>query len=91
MVRATHVNILDLVDTPNTGEPVMVFSSLEALKAYTISKGKFFPLENAYAGGVLRYLLREILNTYEGGKRNGKRRRRGRGGGRGRTSGRGNA
>lgn len=61
-VKATHVNIVDLVDTKATGEPVTVFVSEVDLSEYTITTGKFFPRENAYAGGLLRYLLRRILN-----------------------------
>ena len=37
------------------------FSSLEELRAYTIETKKIFPREDAYAGGLLAYLLREIL------------------------------
>ncbi|KAG1835362.1 hypothetical protein DFJ58DRAFT_670416, partial [Suillus subalutaceus] len=61
-VKATHVNIVDLVDTETTGEPVTVFVSEVDLSKYTISMGKFFPRDNAYAGGLLRYLLRRIIN-----------------------------
>ncbi|KAG1882486.1 hypothetical protein F4604DRAFT_1879511 [Suillus subluteus] len=50
-VKATHVNIVDLV-----------FVSEVDLSEYTISTGKFFPRDNAYAGGLLRYLLRRIIN-----------------------------
>lgn len=61
-VKATHVNIVDLVDTQTTGEPVTAFVSEVDLSKYTISTGKFFPKDNAYAGGLLRYLLRRIIN-----------------------------
>ncbi|KAG2338291.1 hypothetical protein BDR05DRAFT_969366 [Suillus weaverae] len=60
-VKATHVNIVDLVDTKVTGEPVTVVSEVDQSE-YTISTGKFFPRDNAYAGGLLRYLLRRIIN-----------------------------
>jgi hypothetical protein len=53
------VNIVDLVDT--SGQKVELFSSLDELREYTIDSGKFFPKESAYAGGVLKFLLREIL------------------------------
>lgn len=79
-VKRTHVNIVDLVDTDNTGEEVEIFRSLEKLREYTIDSGKYFPKENAYAGGVLKFLLREILNPWEG--RGRKFRGRGRRGGR---------
>jgi len=62
VVRSTHVNLIDLVDLRRTGQTVQVFDSEEALSIYTIGEGKFFPKENAYAGGLLRFLLRKILN-----------------------------
>ncbi|KAG1734508.1 hypothetical protein EDB19DRAFT_1639041 [Suillus lakei] len=61
-VKATHVNIVDLVDTKVTGKPVTLFDSEVDLSKYTITTGKFFPKDNACAGGLLRYLLRRILN-----------------------------
>ena len=57
-----HVNIVDLVDTPATQVPVIHFPSEAALSTYTIKSAKYFPKENAYAGGLLRYLLRNIEN-----------------------------
>jgi hypothetical protein len=69
---ATHVNIVDLVDRRNTGQPVRVFQSEEALSAYTKQTGKFFPKENAYAGGLLRFLLRRINNPPSSRRRDGK-------------------
>jgi len=62
VVKKTHVNIVDLLDTPNTGQCVRVFNSVQDLSVYTKDSGKYFPKENAYAGGVLKFLLREILN-----------------------------
>lgn len=60
-IKETHVNLVDLVDRGRTGKRVRLFSSLEELRAYTISTRKFFPKEDAYAGGVLKFLLREIF------------------------------
>ncbi|KAH7207883.1 uncharacterized protein BKA55DRAFT_586389 [Fusarium redolens] len=60
-VRQTHVNLVDLVETQNTGLPVKVFETLKQLQDYTIPNGKFFPKKSAYQGGLLRFLLREIL------------------------------
>lgn len=57
---AVFVNICDLVDSPNTGEPVENFPSEVLLADYSKRTGKIFPKENAYAGGLLRYLLRHI-------------------------------
>ena len=48
-----------MVDTSRDG--VELFASLDELREYTIESGKFFPKESAYAGGVLQFLLREIL------------------------------
>lgn len=63
-IKETHVNLVDLVERGRTGIPVRLFSSLEELRAYTIKTGKFFPKEDAYAGGVLKFLLREILAAF---------------------------
>ena len=65
-VRQTHVNLVDLVDTPRTGAAVKVFPNLKKLQDYTIENEKYFPKEDAYAGGLLRFLLREILHSYAG-------------------------
>ena len=73
MVKQTHVNIVDLVDDSGDSD-VKIFKSLEDLRSYTIATQKYFPKENAYAGGVLKFLLREILNPWEG--RGGKSRGR---------------
>jgi len=56
----THVNLVDLV----TNDPgrARVFESEKQLSAYTRLNERFFPKENAYAGELLRYLLRHILN-----------------------------
>ncbi|KAJ8516570.1 hypothetical protein ONZ45_g6120 [Pleurotus djamor] len=63
-VLATHVNLVDLVDNGF----VHIFPSLTALQEYT-RKGKYFPLHQAYAGGLLRCLLREIDSKYKGDRR----------------------
>jgi hypothetical protein len=67
-VRQTHVNLVDLVDTPRTGAAVRVFPNLKELQNYTIQTEKYFPKEDAYAGGLLRFLLREIVHSYAGGQ-----------------------
>ncbi|KAG2102837.1 uncharacterized protein F5147DRAFT_706977 [Suillus discolor] len=61
-VKATHVNIVDLIDTKVTGKPVTIFVSEAKLSEYTKATRKFFPRDNAHAGGLLRYLLRRIMN-----------------------------
>ncbi|KAN0082973.1 hypothetical protein V8E55_008768 [Tylopilus felleus] len=82
-VYHTFVNLVDLVDTKTSGVKVKVFDSEVELSRYTKSKrGKFFPRDNAYAGGLLRYLLRHINHPrdgYDSSRRRrggGKRRRR---------------
>ncbi|KAG1818164.1 uncharacterized protein BJ212DRAFT_1349224 [Suillus subaureus] len=73
----THVNLVDLVDSARTGMPVKLFASLGELTAYTLRKPKkFFPKENAYQGGLLKELLREIINPYFGKRRNGSAKRK---------------
>ncbi|KAG1774605.1 hypothetical protein EV702DRAFT_1123210 [Suillus placidus] len=73
----THVNLVDLVDSARTGTPVKLFASLGELTAYTLRRPKkFFPKENAYQGGLLKELLREIINPYFGKRRNGSAKRK---------------
>lgn len=62
----THVNLSDLLDTTRQGTRVHVFASVEELRVYTKKTGRIFPKEEAYAGGLLKYLLREILGAYHG-------------------------
>jgi hypothetical protein len=57
-IKTIHVKLVAMVDTSR--DEVELFASLE-LREYTIESGKFFPKESAYAGGVLMFLLREIL------------------------------
>jgi hypothetical protein len=65
-VYYSFINLVDLVDTPNTGVGVRVFESERDLSEYTISTGKFFPRDHALAGGLLRYLLRQIYHPRDG-------------------------
>ncbi len=74
MFEGKFVNLVDLVDTGNTGQCATQFDTLEKLKEYTITTGKFFPKESAYAGGMLKFLLREIFNEHVGGTSRRKRR-----------------
>ena len=74
MFKGKFVNLVDLVDAGKSSEPVTQFENLEDLKDYTIMNGKFFPKKSAYAGGMLKFLLREILNEHVGGSRRRKRR-----------------
>ncbi|KAL5639378.1 hypothetical protein ACGC1H_006775 [Rhizoctonia solani] len=60
--RAFHTNLCDMIEDHARGRPIRRFDSKEELKEYTIKTGKFFPLEHAEAGGLLRFLLRHILS-----------------------------
>lgn len=59
-MEAVFVNICDLVDAPHSSEPLLLFDSEYDLAEYSKSEGKIYPKENAYAGGLLRHLLRRI-------------------------------
>lgn len=72
------MNLSDLLDGGRSGAEVEIFDTQEELAAYTISEGRFFPRDEAYAGGVLRYLLREIVGTYQGQRGEASKRNRGR-------------
>jgi hypothetical protein len=48
------------------GEQVEIFPNEEQLRHYTIEERRYFPKEEAYEGGILKYLLREIHNKYHG-------------------------
>lgn len=67
----THVNLSDLLDSTRQGTRPHVFGSEEELRVYTKSTGRVFPREEAYAGGLLKYLLREIFGTYHGNRGKG--------------------
>ncbi|KAF8527563.1 hypothetical protein BU17DRAFT_39287 [Hysterangium stoloniferum] len=58
-VKGVFVNIVDLVDATISRKPINRFPSERALSEYTLN-GRIFPLDRAKAGGVLRYLLRQI-------------------------------
>ncbi|KAG9127400.1 hypothetical protein FRC07_014210 [Ceratobasidium sp. 392] len=60
VVQKTHVNLVDLIDTPNTQKPVVQFESIEALRKYSKKTKKIFPRNEAKAGGILKHLLRPI-------------------------------
>lgn len=70
---SNHINLVDLVDHP-TGD-IRVYDSLERLREYTRTTGKYFPKENEYAQGLLKYLLREIHLKYAGHRKVSDRRR----------------
>lgn len=76
LVKSTHVNLSDLLDSSRSGGPVHIFDTQAELAAYTLREGRIFSKEEAYAGGVLKYLLREITGTYKGRKTSGRRKPR---------------
>ena len=61
LVTDVHVNLVDLVDAGGT-QIVTMFPSEKALSMYTLKTRKIFPRRNVHAGGLLRVLLRRILN-----------------------------
>jgi len=65
----THVNLCDMLDAERSGRQVEVFATEEELVKYTREKHRYFPKEDAYAGGLLKNLLREIDNKYLGMRR----------------------
>ncbi|KAK0192348.1 hypothetical protein F5146DRAFT_927646 [Armillaria mellea] len=62
VIRRVHVNICDLVDYPATTIPPPVFFTESALARYSLESDKIFPKENAYSGGLLKFLLRHIFH-----------------------------
>lgn len=68
----THVNLCDLLDTTRQCSKVQVFASEEDLRKYTLETGLVFPRVEAYAGGLLKYLLREITGKYHGNRKAGR-------------------
>lgn len=73
----THVNLCDLLDTARQRSKVLqVFAFEKELRDYTLKTGRIFPREKAYEGGLLKYLLREIIGTYHGNRMTGEGRKR---------------
>ena len=62
MIADIHVNIVDLLENVRIGEEVHKFKSVEALSKYTKATSRYFPQDDAEAGGILRVLLRFIMN-----------------------------
>ena len=61
-VKNMHVNLVDVVEAGGNASTVKRFGSVAGLNEYTLNTGKVFPKGWAEAGGMLRYLLREIEN-----------------------------
>ncbi|KAH7170308.1 hypothetical protein EDB81DRAFT_160457 [Dactylonectria macrodidyma] len=64
-VQRTHVNLVDLVESPQTGKKAKLFPTVEALREYTLEERKVFPREEAHAGGLLKMLLRQIFYNHK--------------------------
>ena len=62
LVRSTHVNLVDFIDTRITGKPIEIFETVKELRNYTRKNKKYYPKESAKESGVLKYLLRKILS-----------------------------
>ncbi|KAJ3491589.1 hypothetical protein NLI96_g586 [Meripilus lineatus] len=62
LVSNLHINIVDLIEHGRLLERVRVFPTVVELSEYTRSTGRIFPRDHELAGGVLRYLLRHIVD-----------------------------
>ena len=62
-MKSKHVNLVDLVDARDRNVKARLFPNLRALRRYTIWTEKYFPKEDAKAGGLLKYLLREMFTV----------------------------
>ncbi|CUA74722.1 hypothetical protein RSOLAG22IIIB_11436 [Rhizoctonia solani] len=62
IVRSRFINIVDLVDTHITENPVLQFRSEAELSSYTKTTGKYFPNDSKHAGSLLKFLLRFIAS-----------------------------
>ncbi|CAE6472444.1 unnamed protein product [Rhizoctonia solani] len=62
LVTATYVNIIDLIDTVSTGNPVQHFDSEKELSEYTLETGNILPRKSKHAGSLLKFLLRNIFD-----------------------------
>jgi hypothetical protein len=65
MIADIHVNIFDLIEADRSQQPVsydLIFESEEDLADYTRDEELYFPRTNEVAGGLLNYMLRQIIN-----------------------------
>lgn len=61
-VLRTHVNLVDLTEMPGSGRRVTLFKTEKQLSEYTRWSERFFPKDSPHAGGLLRFLFRQIRN-----------------------------
>lgn len=59
-LRATLVNIVDLIDSHRTGQPVQVWTDFESFRAYTMRSEKTMPLDEAKKDELLTCFLKKI-------------------------------
>jgi hypothetical protein len=65
-LRATLVNIVDLIDSHRTGQPVQVWTDFESFRAYTVQSEKTMPLDEAKKDELLKCFLKKVKS---GGRR----------------------
>ncbi|CAE7191958.1 unnamed protein product [Rhizoctonia solani] len=63
LIQSRFINIVDLVDTRITENPVLQFHSEAELSSYTKTTGKYFPNDSEHAGSLLKALLRFIISV----------------------------
>jgi hypothetical protein len=63
-IKRPFINLVDVRDSRKTGKTVRQFNTLRELQDCMIEKGRYFAKKSAYAGGVLKFILREILSTH---------------------------
>jgi len=64
-VKSVHANIVDYIEAKRIDVQVKKFKSVRALANYSYRQGKIFPLAQAKAGGVLKYLLKELSRNIQ--------------------------
>ncbi|KAG8730571.1 hypothetical protein FRC11_006406, partial [Ceratobasidium sp. 423] len=70
LVTATYVNIIDLIDTVSTGNPVQHFNSEKELSVYTLDTGNILSRDSPHVGSLLKFLLRNIFDPSDATRKN---------------------
>jgi hypothetical protein len=60
VIRRTHVNLVDMLEARKYGRKAKRFRNFDELREYTHATGKYFPINKAKEGGLLKYLLRNM-------------------------------
>jgi hypothetical protein len=74
IIADTHVNIFDLIEADRSQQPIpydLIFESEGDLAEYTRDDCLYFPRTNEVAGGLLKYMLRQIINPGASHRRRG--------------------